>query len=150
MVPMCGSRFDSAAQDRVGRTGEPAIGRVPEDAGVVGLKDAHYISGKIEQGCGLASEVACFPETHCHTSHATTSGDWALTLPSDACVLWSCVYGADANLGRSGNLAQPQGHAPEVVVDCHREVAQKVHPQQATICIVTRQIAEEHWKIRQP
>jgi hypothetical protein len=51
------------------------------------------------------------------------------------------------NLGIPGGLFQPQRHAAEVVVDRHREVSQKVHPQQATIRIITRQIAKEDGQI---
>jgi hypothetical protein len=38
--------------------------------------------------------------------------------------------GADENtdLGMLGNLSQPQRHAPEIVIDRHREMSQKVHP----------------------
>jgi hypothetical protein len=40
-------------------------------------------------------------------------------------------------------LFHPQRHTAEIVVYRHREVPQKIHPQQATAGIVPRQIAKE-------
>ena len=75
--------------------------------------------------------------THATEDAPRATCDCSMGWAGRRCLTMPAQCDADANFGMSGHLAQPQGHAPEVVVDCHREMTQKVHPQQATIGIVT-------------